>query len=102
MPSIELYGQVVGGKLEIFNRAEMLQGIKDFPDCDVQIQIKKRGKRSLPSNAYYFGCIIPEIRNNFKERGIRMSVQDVHEFLKLHFNKQQIIEDDELIAEYGG
>ena len=103
MPVLELYGQIVSGKLEIYNRAEMAQGVKEFPDCDVQITIKKRGKRSLPANKYYWGCIIPEIRNNFKERGIRMSVQDIHEFLKLHFNKQYLLgEGGEMLGEYAG
>lgn len=103
MASLEIYGQIVSGKLTIYNRAEIQQGVSEFPDCDVAIVIKKRGKRSLPSNAYYFGCVIPEIKNNFKERGIKMSAQDIHEFLKLHFNKQYIQGDGgEVLAEYGG
>ena len=77
--------------------------MSEAKDMDVQIIVKKKGKRSLPQNAYYHGVVIPEIRHALRERGNRLDPEQVHEFLKFHFNKQYIHgEGGEVISEYGG
>lgn len=97
------FGQISNGKLIVAYRRRMDQDIKLSEDCDVEITIKGRGKRSNRQNAYYWGCIIPEIKDAFRHRGVRMDGEQMHEFLKLHFNKQYVYgEGGEVLFEYGG
>jgi hypothetical protein len=100
---IEVHGYIEKGELKILGRTRMEAAIKEAKDCDVVVVIKKRGKRSQPQNNFYWGVIIQEIRAEFKNRGIKMDNEEVHEFLKLHFNKQYIHDEHgEVIGEYGG
>lgn len=100
---IEHTGYIENGVLKIANRKRLEQDLKDFKNCDVNVIIKKKGKRSLPQLRYYFGVIVHEIQTEFRRRGIRMDAEQVHEFLKLHFNKQYVHNEfGEVIAEYGG
>ena len=105
MNKVEGFGYLENGVVMIAPavRKRMAQELKEMPDCDIEYIIKKRGKRSLPSNNYYWGVMIPEIRLELRNRGERMNNDDVHEFLKYHFNKKYIRgEEGEVIGEYGG
>lgn len=101
------YGHIeMNGKqkvLKVHNQKRLLADIQDFPLCEIELTIKKRGKRTNQANRYYRGVIVMEIVHDFKSRGIQMDAEQVHEFLKLHFNKKYIHSDDgEVIGEYGG
>lgn len=103
MSKLTQYGYVKEGKLHILNRKRFEAELKEFKDSDVEVIVKTKGRRSLPSNAFYWGCVIPEIRQEFKGRGIRMTGEEIHEFLKLHFNKTYLYDDSgEVLAEIGG
>lgn len=100
---IEQYGFIKEGVLKIFNKKRFEAELHEFPDADVIITIKKKGRRTLPTNNYYWGCIVKSVRLEFGRRGIRMDDEQVHEFLKLHFNKQYVYGDGgEVIGEFGG
>jgi hypothetical protein len=88
---IEQYGYVKGGELKILNRKRMDAEIKAFPDCDVEIIIKKKGKRSTPQNRYYWGVVVYEIKERLKELGHRTDPETVHEFLKQKFNSEKVV-----------
>lgn len=90
MTKLESYGYVEGGKLHILNRKRMDQDLKEFRPCDVVIIIKKKGKRSLQQNAYYFGVVIKEIQLRLRDLGSRVDTDDIHEYLKQWFNKEKI------------
>jgi hypothetical protein len=100
---LDLHGFIKDGKLHISNRRLLEAELATQKDMDVTILIKKRGKRSLPQNAYYWSTIVPEVRIALREKGARLDMEQTHEFLKFHFNKQYIHgEGGEVISEYGG
>lgn len=67
-----------------------LSKVIPIQDGSYLVTIKKKNNRSLPQNAYYHGCIIPEFKRGLYELGYDFSSQDVHEFLKDRFLKKQI------------
>lgn len=86
MTKIEQYGYVKDGELKILNRKRFDAEIKAFPNCDVQILVKKKGKRSNPQNRYYWGIVIDEIRRELLRRGDKYTPEEIHEGLKAKFN----------------
>jgi aromatic ring-opening dioxygenase LigB subunit len=62
---IEIESKVVNHKLEK-NRELLSEVIKNLEGKDIIITIeKKRKKRSNPQNAYYFGVVIPLMKQGF-------------------------------------
>jgi hypothetical protein len=99
----EQYGYLEGGKLHILNRKRMEDDLRQFKDCDVEITIKKRGKRSLPQNAYYWSTVVRELRDFFIDKGNDITDEDIHEMLKKMFNPLHIRNDGgEIIDTIGG
>lgn len=103
MIKVEQYGYVKDGELKILNRKRFEAEIKALPNCDVQIIIKKKGKRSSPQNRYYWGVVIDEIRREFLRRGSRYDSEDIHEALKLKFNPHKEVDTNtgEVLLEIG-
>jgi hypothetical protein len=91
MLKVEQYGFIKDGELKILNRKRFDSEIKAFPDCDVQITIKKKGKRSTQQNRYYWGVIVDEIRHELLRRGNRFDAETIHEFLKQKFNSVKVV-----------
>lgn len=86
MRKLEYTGQVKDGKLHIRNRAMFDREISQFKDCELEITIeKKRSKRSIYQNRYYFGVCVSLIQERFKELGTDCSKEDVHCFLRSKF-----------------
>jgi hypothetical protein len=88
---IQQYGYIKDGVLKILNKKRLDAEVKDCPNMDVQIIIKKKGKRSSQSNRYYWGVIVEEIRLELLRRGYRYDAETVHEWLKLKFNPEKIV-----------
>jgi hypothetical protein len=86
MNRIEQYGFVKDGELKILGRKRMDAQLKDFPNCDVQVIIKRKGKRSNPQNRYYWGIVVEEIRLKLLEFGDKYTPEEIHEGLKAKFN----------------
>lgn len=91
MTKTENFGYVQDGKLHIMNRMRMDENLRQFKDCDVTITIKKRGKRSILQNSYYWGVVVKEVQLRFRELGHDVEIDDVHEFLKGKFNADRIV-----------
>jgi len=72
----------------IRNRKNLTKAIKSFEGKDIIITIeKKTNKRTLPQNAYYWGCVIPIIKNGIRAAwGSGLTDNEAHEFLKGRFN----------------
>lgn len=106
MTKTEAIGHIHNGELKIASsvRRRFLHDFSLFPDCDVEILVKKRGKRSLPQNRYYFGVVVKEIQLEFERRGERFSCEEIHEGLKLKFNPTKKIDTDsgEVLLEMPG
>jgi hypothetical protein len=103
MIKTEHFGYGKNGQLTAVNKNRLAEDLRQFPDCDITLTIKRRGKRSIPQNSYYHAVIVREVRVALNERGNRMDDELTHEFLKLHFNKQYIRDESgEIIGEFGG
>jgi hypothetical protein len=90
------------GILTIPNRKRLQQDLKAFSGSNVEIIIKKRGRRSSQANRFYWGCVIKEIQIRLNELGNDLSPEDVHDILKYKFNKANLIgEGGEVIDSLG-
>lgn len=91
---ITITSQVTNGKLTR-NRNQLTEAIKSFEGKTITISIEKtKNKRSNPQNSYYFGIVIPILKDALKEAGYTMTNDNVHELLKLKFLKETILTDE--------
>ena len=76
------------GKLQ--NRNGLLKVFKEFEGKPVLVTVEpKRRKRSLSQNAYLWGCVYPIIKNALKDQGVVWSIEDVHDYLKGEFLREE-------------
>ncbi|MDB5241419.1 MAG: hypothetical protein JWP57_2044 [Spirosoma sp.] len=89
---IETYGNIRMGKLSIINRDEFTHALHSWPDGEVSLTIKPLGKgRSSAQSRYYFGVVVPIIRDCLNEsQGELFDKDEVHEWLKSAFNSREI------------
>lgn len=86
--------RIKGGKLDLKQRNSFLSDIQKLKDGDYLLTIeKKRVKRSLSQNAYYWGCIIPIVKDGLNDVGYKMTKEAVHEYLKGEFNVTEVINE---------
>jgi len=91
---IQITTQVTKGKLTR-NRNQLTEAIKSFEGKTITITIDKaKKKRSNPQNSFYYGVVIPIMRDALKEAGHIMTNDDVHQLLKLKFLKETILTDE--------
>lgn len=99
---LEFFGRIEGGRLKLSNRRVFEQMIKEMPDMDVEVVVKKKARRSTQQNRYYWGVVVWMIKQRMVELGHRFSSEDVHAFLKDRFNGTDIVNDDgEVVARIG-
>jgi hypothetical protein len=89
------------GVLTIVNRKGFDEYIKEFQGKQVSIVVEKYiHKRSLSQNAYYHACIVPIVRQGFKDLGHLLSKEETHLFLKNRFLKVELLsEEGEVLGE---
>jgi len=76
-----------GGKLVLPHRSQLISDIKIFKDGDYVLTIEKKSKkRSLSQNAYYWGVVVPIVKQGLKDVGYRMTTETTHDYLKTNFN----------------
>jgi hypothetical protein len=91
---LEYTGQVKDGKLHIRNRAQFDREVSQFTNCEIWITVeKKRSKRSIMQNRYYFGVCVSLIQERFKELGTDCNKEDVHCFLRGKFLFNEVLND---------
>jgi hypothetical protein len=96
-------GYIKKGCLFLNSKGRFKGELKDFPDCDVDVIVKRKGKASSQSRRYYFGVVVREITLELKRHGNQVDEQLVHELLKLECNKQPVCKDGgEVIGYVGG
>lgn len=93
------YKATTKGKFGItgFNLVEWLEDIcRIYKDMDLTITVQKRRKvRSSEQNRYYWGIVLPLVRDGFEELGDRVTNEQVHEFLKGKFLPSvEIVKED--------
>lgn len=64
----------------------------DLADGLYELDIKKKSRRSLQQNAYYWACVVPMVREGLVNMGNDVSLEDTHEFLKARYNSKEIID----------
>jgi hypothetical protein len=92
---VEIDSKVVNGKLEK-NRDLISDVINSLEGKDIIITIeKKRKKRSNPQNAYYFGFVIPMMKQGFyNSLGEHVGTDEIHTFLKNRFLFKEIVNEN--------
>lgn len=91
MKDLKYFGKVDDGKLTIFQRNDMVSGLQNLGSGFVEIIIRLAGKRSSPQNRYYWGAMLPIVKDGLKGVGIEMSKEQTHELLKYKFIKREFI-----------
>ena len=100
MNDIKAFGYVdETGKLKLFSQSEFIEQLKAIPNTIVTLTLSKSGKRSSMQNRYYFGGVIPIVRQGLKDMGIVMSTEQTHSLLKFRFLKQEFISNDGEVIE---
>ena len=88
------YGKVKDGTVKLASKSEFQAAVTALEGSEVEITIsKKKKQRSLQQNAYYFGVIIPMLRQGLIDTGLRVSKSETHEMLKSKFLKKEIINE---------
>jgi len=78
--------KIENGKLRFKQRSTVLFDISQFLDGDYTMTIERRKKkRSVFQNRYYWGVVVPLVRQGLIDVGYRMTTEAVHEYLKGQF-----------------
>jgi len=78
---------ISGGKLVLPHRSQLISDIAKFKDGDYVLTIEKKSKkRSLDQNAYYWGVVVPIVKQGLNDVGYRMTTETTHDYLKTNFN----------------
>lgn len=94
---IEFNGRVnEDGILKIFNRKIFDALIHNFKNKDIVIEISSKKKnRSSEQNRYYWGIVVPIFQQGFFENYNEwQSKEEIHEFIKQHFNYKEIVNNN--------
>lgn len=94
MKDLKYFGKVDDGKLTIFQRNDMVSGLQNLGSGFIEIIIRLAGKRSSPQNRYYWGAMLPIVKEGLKGVGIEMSKEQTHELLKYKFLKREFVTSD--------
>jgi len=63
-------------------------------DCAIISAITKaKKKRSNPQNAFYWGVIVPIVKNGLLEIGYKLTNERTHDFLKERFLKEDLVNE---------
>jgi hypothetical protein len=88
MDKCELSGHISEtGEVVIQNKRLLREWASRFKGKNIKIRIERAGsRRSHPQNAYYWSCVVEEIRLALLQLGHQMTKEETHEFLKGKFN----------------
>lgn len=90
---------------KIQNMEEFKATLRDLKDGRHLVSVKDMRRRSLPQNAYYWGVIVPMIREGLYDSGyddVRTN-DDAHEILKhIHLKKRMINKQTGEVIDIGG
>jgi hypothetical protein len=87
-------GFISRGKMAVHDKKGLSDFVSAIDNMDVVLTIeKKKRRRSLSQNSYYFSVVVPMIRSRFIELGHDVNMSETHEFLKARFNKVDIINE---------
>lgn len=85
------------GKMFLSNESIFKASLKTFAGKPIVITIEKQGrKRSLLQNNYYWGVVIPLVRDGLIHNGYNevKTADDAHEVCRAMFLKKEIVSED--------
>ena len=89
------YGNVKNGKLKVVRRGEMEEIINSYEGKKIIVSIELfKNSRSVLQNNYYWGVVVPMVRQGVLDMGMKMNKEEIHEMLKLRFLKKEKVNED--------
>lgn len=79
---------------EVENKGAIRKLFQELKDGKWLLEIAQYNKRSDPQNRYYFGIVIPLVREGIKHLGHQLTKEETHDFLKSRFHSQEIVNED--------
>lgn len=90
---------------EVTNLKVVIGLLNSLPDGRFLLTTKNINKRSLPQNQYYWGCVVPMVKDGLVNIGYSevKTNEDAHEILKHLFLKRKIVnQNTEEVIEIAG
>ncbi len=85
---MKIYTKVTNGHMSDQAELSFLAELAHHDGKDICITVeRKRKKRSLNQNAYYWSVVIPAVRRLLEEYGNEVDDEETHSFLKEHVGK---------------
>lgn len=66
----------------------------DLPNGKWKIEVHNAKQRSTQQNRYYWGVVVPMVKDGLNEKGTELTTEETHEFLKYKFNSKDLINED--------
>jgi len=86
--------RVKSGKLTFKQRSVFLDDVSKLKDGDYVVTVENRKKtRSIEQNRYYWGVVVPLVKEGLNDIGYKLTTEAVHEFLKGQFNVKEIVNE---------
>lgn len=80
------------GSLKLINKAEMLKFALSLNCKEFTFTLeKKRNKRSNEQNKYYWGVVLPLVKQGLLDIGYQVNIESTHDFIKSEFNYKEIV-----------
>ncbi len=86
--------RIRNGKMEFKQRSVFLSDIERLKDGDYVVSVeRKKKKRSIDQNKYYWGVVVPMVKHGLLDIGYRITTEGTHEYLKSEFNIKEIVNE---------
>lgn len=87
--------KVKDGQLKISRQTDFSEVLNSYEGKQVVIEIDKwKNERSLLQNNYYWGVVVPLVREGLKDAGMKMSKEETHELLKYKFLQVEKVNEE--------
>lgn len=89
------YGHIDNSKLHLYNREGFKEILSCFEGKEIALTIgERKTERSNNQNRYYWGVVVPLVRQGLKEAGYgNVMKSEVHKLLKGMFIKDEIVNE---------
>lgn len=89
------YSRIKNGQLTFNQRSKLIEDLKMLRDGDYLVTIERERKtRGLQQNKYYWGVVVPLVKQGLLDIGYRLTTEAVHEYLKGQFNIKEIVNEN--------
>jgi hypothetical protein len=78
----------------VSNKRTMRNLFLGLPDGRYEIRIESKNHRTLSQNRYYFGVVVPLVKEGLIELGHEVSMEETHDFLRSKFNYLEIVDEN--------